>query len=189
MNIRRTYIILGLSAALLWTSPAWAGIFNIDPQNSAVTFKMDNLEGFTAGTFGLSGGTAELNDDRSKLTALSFDIDVASVNTENSLRDGNLRGPLFFDVNKFPTAKFVATSIDNEKISGNLTLKGVTKPVSLDYSIKNIDTAPGKPTITLEISGAIKRKDFGIDFNRMLENNKALLGDTVNVAILLSVTE
>ncbi len=182
MNIRNVYIILGLSAILLWAAPAWAENFNIDPQNSVVTFKMDNLEGYTTGAFGLSNGTVELSEDRSKLTALSFDVDVASVNTESALRDGNLRGPIFFDVAKFPTAKFVATTIDNGKISGDLTLKSVTKPVSLNYTIKDAAAAFGKTMVTLKIQGTIKRSDFGITFNRTLEKGTLLLGDAVEVA-------
>lgn len=179
---------LGLSAMLLWISPVWAGSFKVDPQNSAVNFKMDNLEGFTAGALGISGGVIELNEDRSKLTALSLDVDAASINTENTLRDNTLRGSIFLDVAKFPKARFTAISIDNDKISGNLTIKDITKPVSLDYSVKNIDASSGKTVVTLEFHGVIKRTNFGIDFNRILENNKALLGDTVEIAGQLTGT-
>lgn len=177
MKTYTAYITLGLTAMLLWITPVRAANFNIDPQNSVVVFKMDNLEGYTAGAFGLSGGTVELSEDSSKVTALSFDVDVASVNTESALRDDTLRGPLFFDVAKFPAAKYTATASENGKVSGNLTLKGVTKPVVLDYVVKDK---------VVELRGAIKRKDFGIDLNRLLEKNKALLGDTVEVAIQLN---
>ncbi|MHA6204543.1 YceI family protein [Dyella soli] len=107
--------------------------------------------------------TAAISYDASKLPASKFDVevDLASVKTGDSDRDGALPGPDFFNVAKFPKAHFVTTGFRQNGAQviadGNLTLRGVTKPVSLNVTFK-----PQGAGATLDVTGSVKRLDFGV---------------------------
>ncbi|HET6552355.1 MAG TPA: YceI family protein, partial [Dyella sp.] len=107
--------------------------------------------------------TAAISYDASKLATSKFDVevDLASVKTGDSDRDGALPGADFFNVAKFPKAHFVTTGFRQNGAQviadGNLTLRGVTKPVSLDVTFK-----PQGTGATLDVSGSVKRLDFGV---------------------------
>lgn len=116
-------------------------------------------------------------------------IRTASVNTGNADRDGHVRGEDFFDVEKFPEMTFTATSFDirDQKtgtVTGDLTLKGITRPVTLDVEIFGVEEDPfGNTRVGFEASTEINRKDFGIDFQAPLGSGGVLVSEKIQIQI------
>jgi polyisoprenoid-binding protein YceI len=137
------------------------------------------------GTFdGFSGTivTSEVPAENSVNAA----IDMATINTNQADRDGHLRTNDFFKVDEFPTATFVSTSIeidgDDLTIDGELTLRGVTKPVTLTGEFGGIATNPyGQTIAAASVGTVINRADFGVNYNAPLETGGVLLGEDITL--------
>lgn len=159
------------------------GTWVIDPVHSEVGFTVRHLMSKVRGQFEKFEGTittgATLADAKAEAT-----IDLNSVNTRDEQRDGHLRSADFFDVEKSGPMKFVSTSFDGSTAVGDLTIKGVTKPVELDVEYFGIEKDPwGGTRIGFEANGEINRKDFGVDFNIPLDGGKFLVGDKVSITL------
>ena len=140
--------------------------------------------GFAVGTFEKFNGTIKLNEDNDTFEGLEAAVDVASLNTRNAERDDDLRSERFFDTAKFPQAKFVSKKISKDKITGDLTLHGVTKEVTFDYTLFGVAMDQhGRTKVALSLSGTVNRKDFGIVYNTKTDDGTWLLGDDVNLMI------
>lgn len=159
-------------AALLISSAAatFAQTWSVDKAHSRLGFNVTHLAiAELGGTFNsidakITSAKPDFSDAVVELTA-----DINSINTDNEQRDGHLKSADFFDAAKFPTLTFKSTSFKkvsdkSYKVSGNLTLKGVTKPVVLDVVLGGTSTNPmSKKTVAgFKISGTIKRSDFGV---------------------------
>jgi polyisoprenoid-binding protein YceI len=165
-----------------------AGTWTLDPAHSEVSFTVRHLAiSKVRGTFekfDVTVVTAE-NPEDSTLTAT---IDVASVNTNQAQRDEHLRTSDFFAIDEFPTMTFVSTGIrhDGEDfyLDGDLTLRGVTKPVSIKGEFGGIIT-DGYGQTKAGASGTVKinRKDFGVNWNAAIEGGGFTLGDDVTISI------
>jgi len=165
-----------------------AGTWTLDPAHSEVSFSVRHLAiSKVRGTFEkfeVTVVTAE-NPEDSTLTA---SIDVASVNTNQAQRDEHLRTSDFFAVDEFPTMNFVSTGLrhDGEDfyLDGDLTLRGVTKPISIKGEFGGIIT-DGYGQTKAGASGTVKlnRKDFGVNWNAAIEGGGLTLGDEVTVTI------
>ena len=165
-----------------------AGTWTLDPAHSEVSFTVRHLAiSKVRGTFekfDVTVVTAE-NPEDSTLTA---SIDVASVNTNQAQRDEHLRTSDFFAIDEFPTMEFVSTGLrhDGEDffLDGDLTLRGVTKPVSIKGEFGGIIT-DGYGQVKAGASGTVKlnRKDFGVNWNAVVEGGGVMLGDEVTVSI------
>jgi polyisoprenoid-binding protein YceI len=123
-----------------------------------------------------------------------FDVDLASVDTGNADRDAHLRSADFFDVEKFPTMTFVSKSVardgDVYKVAGDLTIKGITKEVELEYEHGGEGVDPyGNRKIGGTLSGTIKRSDWGLTWNVALETGGWLVSDKITIEIDLQVAE
>ena len=161
--------LLVAAAALLVQTAAFAqSTWNLDKAHSKVTFSITHLAvSDVDGTFkSIDAEIVAAKPDFSD-AKVSFTAQTASVSTDNDQRDGHLKSPDFFDVAKYPTLTFVSTGIkaagtNKYKLSGNLTLNGVTKPVVLDMWYRGTVTNPmsKKPDAGFKITGAISRKDF-----------------------------
>ncbi len=166
-----------------------AAKFVIDTVHSDVTFKIRHMVvSKVSGGFGKFSG--EFNYDEKNPTAWSAaaTIDAASIDTNNEKRDGHLRSQDFFDVQKFPVITFKSTGVKN--VSGNkavlegvLMMKGVEKPVKLDLEMGGVITGMGKTKAGFEAKGIINRKDFGITWNKVLDNGGLSLGEDVEITI------
>jgi polyisoprenoid-binding protein YceI len=170
-------------------SPALAApvAFEIDPVHSEVAFKIRHLVSKTSGRFNSFEGSLFYDDEDPSASSVSVTVDVTSIDTNNENRDGHLKGPDFFDVEKFPTLTFVSKEVKVEKenlvIVGELTMHGVTKPVTLTAEKLGMNTMGEKSFIGFSASGEIDRKDFGIEWNKTLDVGGAVLGDRVEIAI------
>ena len=158
-----------------------AGSWTIDPSHSEVGFTVRHLMSKVRGQFEKFEGTLVTGDslDDTRATAT---IDLNSVNTRDEQRDGHLRSADFFDVEKFGQMTFSTTSFDGTTAVGDLTIKGVTKPVELDVEFLGIGQDPwGGQRLGFEATAVITRKDWGVDFNVPLDGGRVLVGDKVTI--------
>lgn len=174
---------LALSGAM-----AMAQDYKIDPAHSGVEFGIKHMAISTVhGHFTLVDGTVHLDDADITKSSVTATINVASVDTGNAQRDGHLKTADFFDTAKYPTATFKSTSVtksgDGYDVAGELTLHGVTKPVTLHME------PPSKEQIGMDKKGhrgfsattTIHRQDFGLVWNAPLSSGDKMLGDDVKM--------
>ncbi len=168
------------------TTAVPAGTWIIDPSHSEVGFTTRHLMvSKVRGSFDKFSGTLTVADDftASKVEAT---IDAASVNTRDENRDNHLRTNEFFDVEEHPTWTFVSTGLTSKgsdyTLNGDLTIKGVTKPVALALEVNGVSKDPwGNTKAGFSASTKINRKDFGVEFNAPLEAGGFLVGDDVTL--------
>lgn len=135
--------------------------------------------------------TGNLAIDASDFTKSTFEgeIDVASIDTGNNDRDNHLRTNDFFDVANHPKIFFKSTRIEKKSdedyvVHGDLTIRGVTKPVALNVEFQGVAKNPYGQTVTgLQAKTSINRKDFGVNFNAVLETGGVALSETVKIEI------
>ncbi len=162
--------------------------YAIDPAHSQVDFGIKHMGISTVhGRFAITGGTVDLNDKNIADSSVIATIDVTSVDTGNAQRDGHLKTPDFFDTAKFPTATFKSTRVaqagEGYDVTGDLTLHGVTKPVTLhmDPPSKEQIGMDKKPHRGFSASTTIHREDFGLTWNGTLKSGDSMLGDDVKM--------
>jgi len=164
--------------------PTWT----IDPTHAQVEFAVKHMAISTVrGQFKTFTATGETND-AGMPTALTMEIDAASISTNNEQRDGHLVSPDFFDAANFPKLTFTATKIsgtaDALTIVGDLTIKGVTKSVTLTGEMASPIKDPwGNQRTSLSVTGKISRGDFGLTWNMALEAGGFLVSDEVKLSI------
>jgi polyisoprenoid-binding protein YceI len=164
--------------------------WSIDPTHSEVQFKIKHLVISTVtGQFNTFNGSLEAVGDDFSGSKATFEASIDSISTNNVDRDGHLKSPDFFDAANFPTLNFESTSFENKggnnyKISGNFTIKGVTKEVILDAEFGGIMTDPyGNVKAGFEITGKINRKDFGLSWSAVTEAGGIVVSDEVKLAL------
>lgn len=184
---------VALFALALAAAPALAAeeVFTIDPVHTSVQFRIRHFVSRVTGSFNTYSGEVHL--DRANLAkgSVAFELDAASIDTRNEKRDGHLRGPDFFDVEKNPKITFKSTKVtvdeknpNNLSVAGDLTMHGVTKPITLVAVLEGFLTDPWKnERVGFTVSGTIDRKDFGIVWNQTLDQGGTMLGDDVEVMI------
>ncbi len=167
--------------------------FRIDPGHSLVGFNVRHFFSRTSGRFKEFSGTIQVDEKNLAASSVEVTIQTASINTENERRDGDLRSANFFQADSFPTITFKSTKVvpGPEKtflIYGDLDMHGVTKPVTLEATLMGIGEIGmgGRPARTLagfEAKTTINRKDFGIVWNRVLDQGGTMLGDDVAITL------
>ncbi|SEW07767.1 Polyisoprenoid-binding protein YceI [Chitinophaga sp. YR573] len=162
--------------------------WKIDSTHSDVEFKIKHLMiTNVTGYFGKYDATVEAAGDDFTDAKITFEADVASITTKNADRDQHLQAEDFFHAAQYPKITFVSTSVkkvDNEtlKINGDLTMRGVTKPVALDVEYSGIVKDPyGQTKAGFEVKGKINRKEFGVSFNAITDNGGVMLGEEVKL--------
>ncbi len=158
----------------------------IDASHSEVQFKVKHLVITTVtGGFKEFNGTVE-SDETFENAKISFEADIYSITTNNDQRDGHLKSGDFFDAEKFPKLRFKATKFvkkgDSFELTGDLTIKDVTKPVTLAVEYGGTATDPwGNVKAGFEITGKINRKDFGLGWNAPTEAGGVLVSEEVKL--------
>jgi polyisoprenoid-binding protein YceI len=160
----------------------------IDPAHSEIQFTIRHLMiTNVTGSFGKFNAEIEGEDQDFSSSKINFTADVDSISTNNEQRDGHLKSADFFDVAKNPTLTFVSTKlakVSDEKYTlyGNLTMHGVTKPVTLNVEHGGVITDPwGKTRTGFTIEGKINRKEFSLEWNSPTETGGFVLGDDVKL--------
>jgi polyisoprenoid-binding protein YceI len=173
------------------SSPASTITWKLDPAHSSAEFKVKHMMiSNVKGTFsGLTGTLSEHTVD-STLSTIDASVDVSTVSTGDAQRDAHLKSADFFDVANYPTMTFKSTNVERKgdaeyRVTGDLTLHGVTKPVTLAV---DGPTAPakdpwGNTRIGLSATAKINRKDFGLSWNAALEAGGFLVGEDVHISI------
>ena len=162
--------------------------WTVDNMHSEVHFKVKHLVISTVtGAFNTFSGAAVAEDDSFENADVNFLIDVNSVDTNQSMRDDHLKGADFFDTAAFPEIQFQSTSFtkakgDVYKLAGNLTMKGVTKPVELEAEYGGTEKdAYGNTKVGFEVTGTINRKEYGLTYNALTETGGLALGENIKL--------
>jgi polyisoprenoid-binding protein YceI len=166
----------------------------LDAKHAHIGFSVAHLVvSSVEGQFKKFTGKALLDEKDLTKSQLEFATDVASIDTENEDRDKHLKSAEFFDAEKFPQITFKSTKITKSgskyKVSGDLTIHGVTKPVTLDAELSDAVTGlqPGVKIRAAKLAGQIKRSDFGITWNKTLGTDRVAVGDPVTLDIKLEL--
>jgi polyisoprenoid-binding protein YceI len=164
--------------------------WNIDPAHSSAEFKVKHMMiSNVRGKFGGITGVLNRVDADHTQSTLEVSIDVGTVNTQDEKRDGHLKSPDFFHVEKFPAMTFKSTHIekkgDGYAVTGDLTIHGVTNPLVLNVEDVSEPTKDpwGNTRIGLTATGKINRKDFGLGWNAPLEAGGVLVGEDVTITL------
>lgn len=162
--------------------------YKIDAAHSEITFKVKHLMiTNVTGSFTKFDATLEAEKENFTDAKISFDADVTSISTNNTDRDTHLKSDDFFSAEKFPSLNFVSTSLkqidgSDYKLAGALTIKGVTKPVELNVEFGGTATDPwGQSKAGFEVSGKIKRSEFGLTWNAATEAGGVMVSDEVKL--------
>lgn len=170
-----------------------SGTWKLDPTHSKVGFSVKHLMiSKVRGTFDVVDATVVTAENPAD-TTVEATVDVSSVNTGQADRDNHLRTNDFFKVDEFPTMTFRSTSYevdgDDVTIEGELTLRGVTKPVTLKGEFGGVIVdGYGQTKAALEATTVINRMDFGVNWNAALEAGGFTLGEKVTVELDLQFT-
>lgn len=163
--------------------------YEIDPSHSQVGFKIRHLVGKVPGRFTSFSGVVSYESGKPGTWAVTATIDPASINTDNEKRDAHLKAPEFFDTAKCPVMGFKSVKVtdvkgETAKLHGELTMHCATKPVVLDLEMGGVGKDPwGSQRAGFSAKTRINRKDFGIVFNKTLDNGGIMLGEEVEVTI------
>lgn len=167
-------------------------IWNIDPSHSEIQFKVKHLVISTVtGRFNSFSGKAETNGEDFDNAKITFEAEVDSIFTNNADRDAHLKSDDFFNAEKFPKISFESSSFkktgDNSyELTGNLTMRDITKEVTLDVEYGGMVTDPyGQTKAGFELSGKVSRKEFGLNWNAITEAGSVVVAD--NIALQLNV--
>lgn len=174
-------------AALVAAAPI---TLEADPNHSTAGFSVRHMMVTTVrGTFTKFSSTLVADKDDPSRSSVELRIDPASINTNNEKRDGHLKSPDFFDVQKCPEMTFKSKSIqkkdDKYVVAGDLTMHCVTKPLTLEASFGDnpVKGPAGTLVYPASATGKLKRSDWGLTWNKTLESGGALVSDDVNVEL------
>jgi polyisoprenoid-binding protein YceI len=185
-----------IALSLCAPSLSQAGVWTIDASHTHVGFAVKHLSVSTVrGEFGKVSGTLDLNDADPTKSTISVTIETASIDTREPKRDDHLRSADFFDAAKYPQITFKSTGITKAgagyKVAGTLTMRGVTKPVTLDVSTVSPEVATtwGHSVRGFSATAKINRKDFGVNWNSPIGKTGGLVvGEEVTITLDVEAT-
>ena len=173
--------------------------WNVDASHSKLGFAVTHMMvSETEGKFKIYEGKVSSKGDMDFTDAnINFSVDAASINTDDEKRDGHLKSPDFFDVEKFPKITFVSKTMKAGKVkgtyilTGDLTMHGVTKAVSLTAigASKIVKDPYGMERYAFKVTGAVNRKDFGLTWNAALEAGGVAVSEMVRLDINVEITK
>ena len=159
----------------------------LDPTHSELQFKVKHLMITTVtGSIKTLSATLESESDDFQNAKVDFEGAIDSIDTGNTDRDNHLKSADFFDAEKFPAITFSSTAFtgsgEDYKLTGDLTVKGITKPVTLNVEFGGIATDPwGNTKAGFTINGKINRNDFGLTWNAVLETGGVMVSEEVRI--------
>ena len=164
--------------------------WNLDTTHSQIQFSVRHMMiSKVRGEFPKFSGSISLDENNPATASLDITIDVSSINTREAQRDGHLKSPDFFNVEVYPNITFKSTSVkvtgsNTAVLTGDLTIRDVTKPVSLDVEFLGFAKSPwGTTNAGFTASGKINREEFGLGWNVALETGGVLVGKDIELNI------
>ena len=193
MQFKRFVLSALISIAAL---PLSADTYKVDKSHSDVDYKVRHLVSNVTGRFTDFDGTVDMQPGKPGASSVEFTINAGSNDTGVADRDKHMRTADFFDVANFPTITFKSTAIapakkkDVYNVTGNLTIRGVTKRVTIPVEFLGTARDPqGNVRAGFALTTTINRKDFGVNWNKALDNGGFLVGDDVEVTISLEAVK
>jgi len=189
MNARS---IVAAAAAAVMAIPGYAlaSEYVVDPAHTNAMFAVKHMMVTTVrGRFKKVQGTLNLDDKDVTKSSVTATIDAASIDTDEPKRDEHLRSPDFFDVQKFPTITFKSTKVQRArnglKVTGDLTIRDVTRPVVLEVEgpTKPVKDPKGNVKIGASASTKVNRQDFGLKWNAPIEAGGVVVGDEIKITM------
>jgi polyisoprenoid-binding protein YceI len=181
-----------LLAALVAATPAFAAeTYVVDKPHSDAIFTIRHLMSRVTGRFDDIAGTINIDRAKPESSTVEFTIQATSIDTNDEGRDKHLRSADFFDVEKnpvisFKSTKMKATGKDTYDVTGQFTMRGVTKEITLPVTVLGeMKDGRGTPKIGFETTTTLNRKDYGVNWNRALDAGGYILADDVKVTITL----
>jgi polyisoprenoid-binding protein YceI len=170
------------------------GTYNVDPAHSSVGFEVRHMGIATVrGAFKKFQGSLESTD---ATPTLSGSVEVATIDTGDAQRDAHLAAPDFFDAEKYPQIAFTSSAVEpasdgQVRLSGEITIKGITKPIELTGVIADAGTTDpwGNERVGLELQGSIDRRDFDLKWNQTLPNGNLLVANEVKLVVSVSAVK
>ena len=193
---RIMFIVVIAAITTLMAAGATAQVWNFDKNHSYIGFTAKHMVITTVpGKF--EDYTGQINFDGKDFTTGSAEVTIqaASINTDSEKRDNHLRSSDFFDVAKYPTITFKSTKIErtegnNFNMTGDLTIKGITKPVTLACTLNGLITDPyGNTRAGFTATGMIKRHDFDIAWDNKLKDGSFIVGENINIILQVELVE
>jgi len=187
-----TVIALVFTALSVFASDTYV----VDKNHSEAKFEIRHMMSRVSGKFDDFAATVNIDPANAPASSVTFSMKTASVNTGNESRDKHLRTEAFFDAAKFPEITFKSTAIKATanknvyEVTGDLTMRGVTKHVTLPVEFLGFGKDPwGKTRAGFTVKTTLNRKDYGINWNQALDEGGFLLGDDVDVTINLEAAK
>jgi polyisoprenoid-binding protein YceI len=186
------HLLLAAAALAILTDPVLATEYEIDPAHTTIGFKAKHVVGKVPGRFTKFSGKFTYDPKNPKAWTAEAAIDADSINTDVEARDKHLKSDAFFDVVKCPAVAFKSTKVsaakgDHFKLTGDLTMHCVTKPVTLDVEVNGTGKDPwGNESASFSATTTINRQDWGISWNKSLDTGGVLVGDKID--LILEVT-
>jgi polyisoprenoid-binding protein YceI len=177
------FIATVVSSLLLGSISLYAAPYSVDISHSSVGFKVKHMMISTvSGNFSGFSGSYDL--EKGTLKSLSGTVKTATIDTGITKRDEHLRSADFFDVVTYPDMTFVMTSQKGKKVTGNLSMHGITKVVTMTMEMGGVITDPwGNQRSGFVLTGAVNRKDFGLNWNKAIEAGGVVVGDDVKITV------
>lgn len=166
-----------------------ADVYVTDPMHTSVSFTVRHLTIYKVrGKFNTFSGTIMYDENDLAQSSMHGTIQAASLDTDNEKRDNDLRGAQFLDTEKFPEITFVSKRIEAQNggnvLIGDLTMHGVTKEIAIPFTILGKVAHRGTTLLGFEASVEINRHDFGITYNKLMDNGGLIVGNTVEIELI-----
>jgi polyisoprenoid-binding protein YceI len=185
-----------LAAALALASPALAAdTYQFDKSHTTVGFQVRHIFTMLGGKFQDFSGTIKVDKAKPESSSVEFTIQVASISTNDPKRDEHLKSPDFFDAATHPTITFRSTAVKPAgsnvyQVTGDFTMRGVTKSITIPVTFLGEGKDPwGNEKMGFETSTTLDRKDYGINWNKTLDQGGVLVGDEVKVQVSIEANK
>lgn len=190
MNRRHKIFAFFLPAALLLALPVavQAATFEVDPAHSTIDFSVRHFFTPVPGNFRDFNGVIVYDAEAPEGSSVEFTVQATSIDTGNDQRDEHLRSPDFFNVAEHPTLSFKSSTVKKVGdgkllVTGDLNMHGVTKKVTIPVEVLGVMDSPMGTIAGFSTEFTVDRKDYGITWNRALDNGGAVLGEEVEIGI------
>ena len=184
-----------LLASVLVSTALFGASYKVDNAHSTVGFEVKHMMSTSRGDFGDYTATFDYDSKTDVLDAIEASITASSIDTRNKKRDEHLKGEDFFNTGKFPTITFKSSKVSKKGahkylVQGNLTLKGITKPVTLTVTHNGNQVNPwGQDIAGFSAKGKIDRQAFGLIWNKSLDKGGLLIGNDIELVLQIEAVK